>query len=403
MNLPRSSGVLLHVTSLPGGRLGPEAYRFVDWLQAAGQTWWQVLPLGPPDDEGSPYMASSAFAAWPRLLGSPRARVTAAEAAAVREREAYWIEGWERLAGPGAVEDQVRFDREWSALRTYAAARGVRLIGDIPIYVAPDGADQLDHPELFQPGLWAGAPPDALSSVGQLWGNPLYDWGAMRRDGYRWWIERLRRTGALFDLSRIDHFRGFVSYWAVRAGMRTAKTGRWRRGPGEELFRVLRRELGRLPLIVEDLGVITPPVHALRQRLGLPGMVVLQFAFRGPPSNPHRLENHRRNLVAYTGTHDTDTAVGWFRSLPQRFRERTGLDPEEPNWSLMGMALGSPAAVAITPVQDVLGLGSSARMNMPGTSGPHNWSWRLERGQLTDELAARLRAETRKARRLAQP
>ena len=403
MNLPRSSGVLLHVTSLPGGRLGPEAYRFVDWLQAAGQTWWQVLPLGPPDDEGSPYMASSAFAAWPRLLGSPRARVTPAEAAAFREREAYWIEGWERLAGPGAVEDQVRFDREWSALRSYAAARGVRLIGDIPIYVAPDGADQLDHPELFQPGLWAGAPPDALSSVGQLWGNPLYDWGAMRRDGYRWWIERLRRTGALFDLSRIDHFRGFVSYWAVRAGMRTAKTGRWRRGPGEELFRVLGRELGRLPLIVEDLGVITPPVHALRQRLGLPGMVVLQFAFRGPPSNPHRLENHRRNLVAYTGTHDTDTAVGWFRSLPQRFRERTGLDPEEPNWSLMGMALGSPAAVAITPVQDVLGLGSSARMNMPGTSGPHNWSWRLERGQLTDELAARLRAETRKARRLARP
>ena len=289
----------------------------------------------------------------------------------------------------------MRFDREWSALRAYAAARGVRLIGDIPIYVAPDGADQLDHPELFQPGLWAGAPPDALSSVGQLWGNPLYDWGAMRRDGYRWWIERLRRTDALFDLSRIDHFRGFVAYWAVRAGMRTAKTGRWRRGPGDELFRVAQRELGRLPLIVEDLGVITPPVHALRERLGLPGMVVLQFSFRGPPSNPHRPENHRRNLVAYTGTHDTDTAVGWFRSLPRRLRERTGLDPEEPNWSLIRMALDSPAAVAITPAQDVLGLDSSARMNMPGTSGPHNWSWRLRPGQLTDELAAKLRAETR--------
>src|SRR5262249_3132155 len=206
MNLPRSSGVLLHVTSLPGGRLGSEAYRFVDWLAAAGQTWWQGLPLGPPDDEGSPYMASSAFAAWPGLIGSPRARVTRAEVAAFREREAYWIEGWERLAGPGAVEDQVRFDREWSALPADASERGVRLIGDIPIYVAPDGADQLDHPELFQPGLWAGAPPDALSSTGQLWGNPLYDWSGMRRDGYRWWIERLRRTSALFDLSRIDHF-----------------------------------------------------------------------------------------------------------------------------------------------------------------------------------------------------
>ena len=163
-----------------------------------------MLPLGPPDAEGSPYMASSAFAAWPGLLGSPRARVTRAEVAAFREREAYWISGWERLAGRGAVEDQVRFDREWGALREYAAARGVRLIGDIPIYVAPDGADQLDHPELFQPGLGAGAPPDALSSVGQLWGNPLYDWTAMRRDGYRWWIERFRRTRRLVRSRRVS-------------------------------------------------------------------------------------------------------------------------------------------------------------------------------------------------------
>lgn len=399
MNLPRSSGVLLHVTSLPGGRLGREAYRFVDWLAAAGQSWWQMLPLGPPDDDGSPYMASSAFAAWPGLLASPRARVTRAEIEAFRERESYWIEGWERFAGPGAVEDQVRFDREWSALRAYAAERGVRLIGDIPIYVALDGADQRDHPELFQPGLWSGAPPDALSSVGQLWGNPLYDWGAVRRQGYRWWIERLRRTAELFDLSRIDHFRGFVSYWAVRAGMRTAKTGRWRRGPGIDLFRAAQRELGPLPLIVEDLGVITPPVHELRDRLGLPGMVVLQFAFGGPPSNPHRPENHRRNLVVYTGTHDTDTAVGWWESLPRRLRAKTGLDPAEPNWSLIRMAFRSRAAVAILPVQDVLGLDSSARMNMPGTSGPHNWTWRLRSGQLTAALAARLREETVKAGR----
>ena len=401
MNLPRSSGVLLHVTSLPGGRLGKEAYRFVDWLADAGQSWWQVLPLGPPDADGSPYMASSAFAAWPELLAAPRARVTRAELAAFREREAYWIGGWERYAGPGAVEDQVRFDREWRALRGYAADRGVRLIGDIPIYVAQEGADQLDHPELFQPGLWAGAPPDALSSSGQLWGNPLYDWSAMRRDGYRWWIERLRRTSALFDLSRIDHFRGFVSYWAVRAGMKTARTGCWRRGPGEALFRAAEQELGGLPLIVEDLGVITPAVHALRDRLGLPGMVVLQFAFGGGRDNPHRPENHRRNLVVYTGTHDTDTAVGWWRSLPRATRAKTGLDPEEPNWSLIRMAFRSPGAIALVPAPDVLGLDSSGRMNLPGTRGPHNWSWRLEPGRLTQALAERLREETRKARRLA--
>ncbi len=400
MNLPRSSGVLLHVTSLPGGRLGREAHRFVDWLAAAGQRWWQVLPIGPPDEDGSPYMASSAFAAWPGLLASPRARVTRAELATFREREAYWIDDWADFAGTGAVEDQVRFDREWGAMRRYAATRGVRLIGDLPIYVAPGSADHLAHPELFQQGLWAGAPPDALSSVGQLWGNPLYDWSAMRRDGYRWWIERFRRTCRLFDLSRIDHFRGFVAYWAVRAGMRTAKTGRWRRGPGADLFRAATRALGRLPLIVEDLGVITPAVHALRDRLGLPGMVVLQFAFGGPPSNPHRPENHGRNLVVYTGTHDTDTALGWWRSLPRRLQAETGLDPAEPHWSLIRLALSSRAAVSIVPAQDLLGLDSSARMNMPGTRGPHNWTWRLEPGQLTAGLAARLREETRKARRL---
>jgi 4-alpha-glucanotransferase len=399
MNLPRSSGILLHVTSLPGGRLGNEAYRFVDWLQAAGQTWWQVLPLGPPDSDRSPYMAKSAFAAWPGLLAEPDAPVSARAIADFRRRAAAWIGDWERFAGPGAVEDQVRFDREWRALRAYAARRGVRLIGDLPIYVAPDGADVSSHPALFQHGVVAGAPPDALSAVGQLWGNPLYDWTEMRREGYAWWIERVRRTAELFDLSRIDHFRGFVSYWSVREGLKTAKAGRWRRGPGEALFRAIEGELGELPLIVEDLGVITPAVHALRDRLRLPGMVVLQFAFGGGRHNPHRPENHTRNLVVYTGTHDTDTTVGWWGSLTRRARTKTGLDPAEPNWSLIRMTFGSPAAVAIVPVQDVLGLDNSARMNMPGTTGLHNWAWRLESGQLTHELAARLREETRKARR----
>ena len=390
---------MLHVTSLPGGRLGREARLFVDWLQAAGQTWWQVLPLGPPDRIGSPYMASSAFAAWPGLLANPRAPVSAREVAAFREREAAWIGDWERFGGLGAVEDQVRFDREWSALRAYASERGVRLIGDLPIYVAPGSADHLAHPELFQRGIVAGAPPDALSAAGQLWGNPVYDWAAVRDDGYRWWIDRVRRTAALFDLSRVDHFRGFVSYWSVRRGSGTARSGRWRRGPGVELFRAIERAVGPLPLIVEDLGTVTPAVVALRNELGLPGMAVLQFMLRGGRRNPHRLENHRRNLVVYTGTHDMPTAVGWWDSLTPRRRALTGLDPEEPHWSLIRRALTSPAAISIVPAQDVLGLDDTARMNRPGTTDPRNWRWRLEPSQLTPGLAARLREETLAARR----
>ena len=400
MNLPRSSGILLHVTSLPGGRLGPEACRFVDWLQAAGQSWWQVLPLGPPDRNRSPYMASSAFATSPGILAEPESPVSAEEEAAFRARESAWIGDWVRYAGAGAVEDQVRFDREWSALRAYARRRGVRLIGDLPIYVAPGSADHLAHPELFQRGVVAGAPPDALSAAGQLWGNPLYDWAALRRQGYRWWIERMRRTARLFELSRVDHFRGFVSYWAVRVGAATAKAGHWRRGPGAALFRSIERELGHLPLVAEDLGVITPAVEALRDGLGLPGMAVLMFAFRGGQLNPHRPESHRRNLVVYTGTHDMPTAVAWWEELSPRARARTGLDPAEPHWGLIRMTLASRAAVAILPAQDVLGLGDSARMNRPGTTDPRNWTWQLEPGQLTDEHAGRLRDETRAARRL---
>src|SRR5919109_4790174 len=214
MRLPRSSGVLLHPTSLPGGRLGEEAYRFVDWLAAAGQSWWQVLPLGPPDEHGSPYKARSAFAGSEELLAEPNARVGEEEAAAFRRREAFWIEEWIAQAGAGGLEGQVRFEREWQALRAYARARGVRVFGDLPIYVAEGSVDHLAHPELFQRGVVAGVPPDDFSATGQLWGNPLYDWPALRRRGYRWWSERFRRTLGLFDLARIDHFRGFVAYWS---------------------------------------------------------------------------------------------------------------------------------------------------------------------------------------------
>jgi 4-alpha-glucanotransferase len=382
VRLQRAAGIQLHPTSLPSGKLDREAYRFVDWLAAAGQSWWQVLPLGPPDEFGSPYRSPSAFAASPQLLARPRARVTTAERQAFVARHAFWAGDWKSFAGADAIADQVRFEREWNALREYAAARGVRLIGDLPIYVSDDGADVACRPELFQRGEVAGAPPDSLSATGQLWGNPLYDWPVHRASGYLWWRERFRRTFELVDMCRIDHFRGFVSYWAIPERNKTAKAGRWRRGPGAELFRAVERELGDLPLIAEDLGRITPPVYRLRDELGLPGMLVLIWAFRGGRRNPHALENHRANAVVYTSIHDTDTVAGFFGGKPSP-------------WEVIDLAYASPAALAIVPAQDVLGLGSEARMNRPGTARG-NWQWRLEPGQLTPALAARLRglAET---------
>jgi 4-alpha-glucanotransferase len=404
----RSSGVQLHPTSLPGGRLDDEAYRFVDWLAAAGQTWWQMLPLGPPGEGGSPYKSPSAFAASAELLARPAARVTSKELAAFREREHYWIDDWERFTGEGAAEDQLRFDQEWGALRAHAARRGVRLIGDMPIYVAPGGADHRTHPELFQTGVVAGAPPDKFTDLGQLWGNPLYDWPALRRRGYRWWVERFRRARELFDVSRIDHFRAFVAYWTVPDGAPDARGGHWRRGSGRAPFDAARRRLGELYLIAENLGKITPAVERLRRELGLPGMTVLQFAFDPEePDNPHRLHNHRPDNVVYTGTHDHDTIRAWWESLDREVRPeveraiaRAGVEDEQPWWALIRLAFASPAIVGIVQMQDVLGLGAEARMNVPGLVDERNWSWRLTRNALTPELAARLRDATAEAGRL---
>jgi 4-alpha-glucanotransferase len=410
--LPRSSGVQLHITSLPGGRLGKEAYRFVDWLAAAGQSWWQVLPLGPPDRHHSPYKARSAFAAWPGLLADRRAPVRSEELSEFRAGNAWWIEDWERFAGRGGVADQVRFQREWDALREYAHQQGVRLFGDLAIYVAPDSADHRAHPELFQDGWVAGAPPDAFSSRGQLWGNPLYDWPAMQRRRYRWWVQRVVRSLALFDLVRIDHFRGFVSYWAVPEGAHTARSGHWRRGPGQALFEAIAAELGPrsgLPVVAEDLGVITPAVERLRDQLGLPGMLVLQFGFDpDKPASPHRPENHIENRVVYTGTHDHDTARGWWesigpeeRALVQESATARGIRVgRRPWWSLIDLALSSPARVAMMQAQDILGLGSEARMNDPSRAAG-SWRWQMEPGALTPALARRLREATERFLRLA--
>jgi 4-alpha-glucanotransferase len=380
----------------------------VDWLADAGQSWWQMLPLGPVGEGGSPYKSPSAFAADPSLLAEPDAPVTDAEIEAFRAREGYWIGDWERYAGDGAVADQVRFDREWGALRAYAAKRGVRLFGDMPIYVAPESADHLAHPELFQDGEVAGAPPDKFTDLGQLWGNPLYDWPALRRRGYRWWVERLRRTSELVDLARIDHFRAFVAYWSVPASAPDARAGRFRRGPGRAPFDAAFRALGELSLVAENLGVITPAVERLRGSLGLPGMAVLQFAFDPEePWSPHRLERHREDDVVYTGTHDHDTIRGWWESLDGAIQadvsaalERAGIEDDEPWWALIRLAFASPGVVAIIQMQDPLGLGSEARMNVPGLVDERNWSWRLRPGALTPELAARLREATAEAGRL---
>jgi len=399
---------LLHLASLPGGRLGPEAEAFVDWLAAAGQSWWQILPLVPPDGFGSPYNSASAFAAWPGLLAEPGAEVTAAELEAFRERNRYWIADWERFAGDGAAADQVRFEREWGRLRRYALQRGVRIIGDLPIYVSGGGVDFHAHPELFGGPEVAGAPPDALNPHGQLWGNPLYRWPANRAEGYRWWIERFRRSFELVDLTRIDHFRGFVSCWVVPPEAETAEHGHWRRGPGEELFEAIESELGRLPIVVEDLGVITPAVYRLRDRLGAPGMRILEFAFGTGPWSVHALANHPQHCVLYTGTHDLDPVAAWWDAAPEGVRRRArtqmaaaGID-EDGAWGLIRLASSSRASLVIVQAQDILGLGREARLNTPGTV-EGNWRWRLEPGALTPALAARLREAAEKTGRLPTP
>ena len=404
MNLPRTSGVQLHPTSLPSGRLGPEAFAWVDWLAAAGQTWWQMLPLTPPDEHGSPYKSASAFAASAELLAEPDAPVSAAERRAFREKAAEWIEDWIAFAGEAALDDQVRFDREWAELRRYAADRGVRLIGDVPIYVAPDSADERAHPEIFKPGFVAGVPPDAFTADGQLWGNPVYDWPALRRTGYAWWIARLRRVFELFDLVRIDHFRAFTAYWAVPEDSPVASAGSWKRGPGAAPLLAARAALGSLPVIAEDLGVITPPVTAMRRSLGLPGMAVLQFGFTpSERDTQHVPANHESDQVVYTGTHDNDTIASWYAGLSveslalveDALREY-GIAEDEPHWAMIRLAFASPARLAMVQLQDVLGLGPEGRMNQPGTAG--GWGWRLS--ELPGpQLAARLRAATEAAGR----
>jgi 4-alpha-glucanotransferase len=463
----RAAGVLLHPTSLPGrygiGDLGPMAERFLEWLASAGQTIWQVLPLGPTGHGASPYGSISAFAGNPLLISPeklvedglvpdsalveapdfPEDRVDwdrvrewkerlfraawghASASARVREAlEAFrsapeqqsWLADWARFAarraiGPDAASEkvaeeieyqeflQLTFFGQWDRLRGEARRRGISFFGDVPIYVSPGSVDIETHRELFaldESGRAidvAGVPPDFFSKTGQLWGYPLYRWDRMAEDGFRWWIERLRAAFRMTDIVRLDHFRAFAAYWAVPAGEKTAMNGRWLPGPGRKLFDAVRHELGKVPLVAEDLGTITPDVRRLLAKLGIPGMKVLQFAFyeADSPYLPHR---HVPNAVVYTGTHDNDTTRGWWGTLDPGARRRVsaylGSDGTGIEWDLIRAAYASVADRAIVPLQDVLGLGSEARMNTPAEA-EGNWSWRARDEDFRNDRNGRLR------------
>ena len=503
MSFPRSSGILLHPTSLPSpfgiGDFGPAAYEFADFLASAGQSLWQMLPLGPTGYGDSPYQCFSAFAGNPVLISlsaladegllsaadldnppqfardqveyeqvnafkllklgtafhnfqssAPEHRRRRFESFKNAERD--WLcdyalfralkdkfggiawPKWDRpfqcrkaealqqahteLAQQIAEQEfqQFVFFEQWNALKSYCHAKKIRIMGDLPIYVAHDSADVWAHPEYFHldehgnADKVAGVPPDYFSATGQLWGNPIYRWDRMAAEGYSWWIERFRAAFRMFDMLRVDHFRGFEAYWEVPGGEKTAQNGIWIKGPGAELFAAVEAKLGSLPILAENLGVITPEVEAIRHRFGFPGMAILQFAFGNDPQGPSfRPHNYPRNLVAYTGTHDNDTVMGWWTSKPgagsirteediRKEREFTrrylNLDSEEINWVFIRTLMASVADTVVFPVQDILGIGGEGRMNTPGTA-TGNWRWRFRGENLDSRNAERLKEMAR--------
>jgi 4-alpha-glucanotransferase len=338
-----------------------------------------------------------------RFEAEGKADVWSSWPAELVRRESSALEHWRGLLSEEIEQQkfqQFLFFRQWRKLKDYAAQRGIRIIGDLPIFVAYEGADVWSHQELFHldekglPTAMAGVPPDYFSRTGQLWGNPLYNWKRHTETGYKWWIERIRSNLRLVDVLRLDHFRGFEAYWEVPAGEHTAEKGRWVRAPGTDFFSTLKRELGNLPLIAEDLGVITPAVEKLRDRFGLPGMKVLQFAFGGGADNPYLPHNYLPNCVVYTGTHDNDTTAGWYstesRTVQDQVRRYLGKDGSDIAWDFIRLAFASTAHTAVIPLQDVLNLGSEARMNVPSRADG-NWQWRFAKNMLTQELTDRLR------------
>jgi len=487
MKLERKSGVLLHPTSLPGpdgiGDLGPECYRWIDFLAESGCSLWQILPLGPTGYGDSPYQCFSAFAGNPYLVSPallmgqnllkredfldrpefPSEHVDFGPAiawkltlldrayerfkksrseklklayAAFCEEEKLWLQdfslfmaikeklgggswgGWPkelrnrdtealarfRLENPEEIEKhafrQFLFFDQWKKIRDYAHIKEIQIIGDIPIFVAYDSSDAWSHPDLFfidkkgQPTVVAGVPPDYFSPTGQLWGNPLYKWPVHKKQGYQWWIDRFHAVLKLVDIVRLDHFRGFAGYWEVPAGLPTAEIGHWVKGPGVDFMKAIQRALPDLPIIAEDLGVITPDVEFLRDNFNLPGMRIFQFGFGSTPDDPFLPHNYPVNCVAYTGTHDNDTSLGWYLAAPEserdlcrRYLARPGDDIA---WDLIRGIWSSVAAFAITTLQDLLALGTEARMNYPGKPAG-NWSWRFKPADLDKPLNTRLK------------
>ncbi|MCM1058098.1 MAG: 4-alpha-glucanotransferase [Firmicutes bacterium] len=484
----RASGVLLPVSSLPSaygiGCFSKEAYDFVDRLKKAGQSYWQILPLGPTGYGDSPYQSFSTFAGNPYFIDPEDliergyitkkkcdgydfgdngeyvdyAKIYESRFLLLKEAwknskiakepdfrifvkdNAYWLDDyalymavkasfgnvcwveWDediKVRRPEALAayrrkfaeeiefyqfQQYMFRVQWEKLKAYANRKGVKIIGDIPIYVAFDSSDAWANPELFQfdedcnPKAVAGCPPDAFAVTGQLWGNPLYRWDYHKKTGYEWWMKRLEACFKMYDMVRIDHFRGFDAYYSIPAGMKTAEIGEWEPGPGEALFETMKKRLGEREVIAEDLGFLTPSVLELVKHTGYPGMKVLQFAFDSREDSDYLPHNYLRNAVAYTGTHDNDTTMGWYRQLPEADREfcdrylnlKKCSSDEEIKWEFIRAVLSSVADLAVIPMQDYLGLGSEARINTPSTLGG-NWMWRMKKGAFTKELAAQIR------------
>lgn len=499
MPFERTSGILLHPTSLPArggiGDLGPEAHRFVDFLAEARQGLWQVLPLGPCGMGNSPYSATSAFAGNPLLVSLERlaergwlarervaalpaapgkvdyGAVTAAKLPLLREaaqnflrgagdgsrarfarfqqENAWWLDDfalfdvlrarnqqrtWREWPQPLARREpsaldharhdfadelamvkavQFAFFEQWAALRAHCRARGIKIVGDVAIFVSYDSADVWMRPDLFhlngelEPTVVAGVPPDVFSKTGQRWGNPLYRWDALAATGYDWWVRRLRWALQTCDIIRLDHFRGFEAYWEIPASEPTAVNGRWVAGPRDDLFHTLRHHLGDLPFIAEDLGFITPEVHQMRERLRIPGMRVMEFGFGDPGAHiylPHRFEP---NTVVYTGTHDNATINDWWKNYATpaeraAVRAYLGEDAEGVNWAFIRAAAASVADLCVLPLGDVLGLGPEGRMNIP-SSADGNWAWRFRADALTPELAAKLAALATVSDRVPSP